>query len=91
MHLSVQNAFKTQNHLVTVAPTAPSVKRQLSDQNVADSCSSVAREGGGGSSLPIGLKSMQNSVFLAVLRLILSKNENSPLKEIEVRLGKILR
>ena len=47
--------------------------------------SSVAK---GGSSPPIGLKSMQNSVFLAVLRLIFGlKTKIIPPKEIGVRIG----
>ena len=56
-------------------------------------CSSVARAGGGGAigviALPIGLESMQNSMFLAVLRLIfdLKTKIALPPNEIGVKAG----
>ena len=50
--------------------------------------SSVARGAEGGSSSPTGLKSMQNSVFFALLRVIFAlKAKIAPPKVIGVRLG----
>ena len=64
-------------------------KMQLALTLLVDLCSK-ARGGGGGSSPPIGLKSMQNSLFLALLRPIFAlKTKIAPPTVLTMRDGEV--